>query len=300
MGKEVDEFTKRREILNRNLENFYSLLWGQCEPTIKDKVKTLPEYSQFSSDCDFMGPHKAIREVTYNYQSQKYQALQVHVMNTKIANIKQGKYQTPSTYLERFKSQVEVIEEGEGNIGFSPSMIKMELLKCNPPTDIETASMEQYEAACETAKQKYLAITFLTGATNKEHTHMMNTLENNYLRGNHDAYPATLEKVFELLLNWRGVHDRQHKTPTYERYNHGHTFVQEDNPNSFCRQNNGNNNGCVPCDKKRSNKKSNNGGKNDNNKSKNKDKTSQQHQGIYPIIFTLWKLVRRQVLPLLF
>ena len=26
--KEVDEFTKRREVLNRNLENFYSLLWG--------------------------------------------------------------------------------------------------------------------------------------------------------------------------------------------------------------------------------------------------------------------------------
>ena len=30
--KEVDEFTKRREILNRNLENFYSLLWGSANP----------------------------------------------------------------------------------------------------------------------------------------------------------------------------------------------------------------------------------------------------------------------------
>ena len=76
-----------------------------------------------------MGLFKAIREVTYNYQSKKYQVLQVHEMNTKIANIKQGKYQTPSTYLERFKSQVDGIEEGEGNIVFSPSMIKTELLK---------------------------------------------------------------------------------------------------------------------------------------------------------------------------
>ena len=86
-----------------------------------------------------MGLLKAIREVTYNYQSQKYQALQVHEMN---ANSKQGKYQTPSTYLKLFKSQVEVIEEGEGNIGFSPSTIRTELLKCNPPTDVESASAE--------------------------------------------------------------------------------------------------------------------------------------------------------------
>ena len=39
--KEVDEFTKRREVLNRNLEIFYSLLWDQCEPTIIDIVNTL-------------------------------------------------------------------------------------------------------------------------------------------------------------------------------------------------------------------------------------------------------------------
>ena len=127
--------------------------------------------------------------------------------------------------MERFKSQVEVIEEGEGNIGFSPSMIKTELQKCDPPTDIEIATAEQYEEACEAAKQKYLVITFLAGVSNKEHSHMMNTLENDHLRGDHEVYPTILKKAVELLLNWRGANDQNHRLPTHDGYSHGHTFV---------------------------------------------------------------------------
>ena len=29
--KEVDEYMKRRYMLDRNLENLYSLIWGQCD-----------------------------------------------------------------------------------------------------------------------------------------------------------------------------------------------------------------------------------------------------------------------------
>ena len=87
-------------------------------------------------------------------------------------------------------------------------MIKTKLQKYSPLTDIETATAEQREEACEAIKQKYLAITFLAETSNKEYAHIINSFENDYPLGDHEAYSTTLENAFELLLNWRGTNDR--------------------------------------------------------------------------------------------
>ena len=41
---------------------------------------------------------KAIREVTFNFESQRYQPLQTHKLNVKLCNLKQHKYDSNSSH----------------------------------------------------------------------------------------------------------------------------------------------------------------------------------------------------------
>ena len=59
-------------MLDRNLENLYSLIWGQCDSPLQEKLKTLAQYGDISSSCDFISLLLAIREVTFKHESQRY------------------------------------------------------------------------------------------------------------------------------------------------------------------------------------------------------------------------------------
>ena len=123
--------------------------------------------------------------------------------------LRQSPNQTTSDYLERFKDQVDLIDECGGTIGFSQSMITSNLQKMNPPVDAITSTPEQYEKAVEAAKQQYLAVAFLSGADHRRYGKMRQILENDYLRGDAESYPQDLTKAYELLLNWRIAPDHR-------------------------------------------------------------------------------------------
>ena len=75
---------KWRYMLDRNLENLYSLIWGQCDSPLQEKLKTLAQYGNISSSCDSISLLLAIREVTFEHEFQRYQALQILEMNRKL------------------------------------------------------------------------------------------------------------------------------------------------------------------------------------------------------------------------
>ena len=112
--REVDEYMKRKQILARNLENLYPLVWGQCEIGLRNKVRALEEYETFSSMCDSVSLLKAIREIAFSLESQKYPPLQVYDMGRTLFLMKQSHNQSVSDYLERFKDQVDIIDECGG------------------------------------------------------------------------------------------------------------------------------------------------------------------------------------------
>ena len=62
-------------MLVRNLEKLYSLVWGLCETPLQEKLKALPQFKQVSEDCDAIALLLAIREVTFEHESQRYQVI---------------------------------------------------------------------------------------------------------------------------------------------------------------------------------------------------------------------------------
>ena len=75
----------------RNLENLFSLLWGQCEKPLQKKLRSLPQYEQLTSDYDSLALLLVIIEVEFNQQSQRYQSLQVLEMNKRLLKTQQRK-----------------------------------------------------------------------------------------------------------------------------------------------------------------------------------------------------------------
>ena len=75
-------------------------------------------------------------------------------MGKTLYTMQQSHNQTTSDYLERFKDQVDIIDECGGSIGLSQAMITSLLAQEDPPVDVATASTEQYSKAVEEAKQQ--------------------------------------------------------------------------------------------------------------------------------------------------
>ena len=99
-------------------------------------------------------------------------------MNRKLCTFRKRRFETLSEYLERFKNTVDQVNENNGTIGFSPAIVNVELANYVPPLNTDTVTMEQYEQAVTGAKEKYLAIAFLSGSAEHQHTQMMRDLEN--------------------------------------------------------------------------------------------------------------------------
>ena len=104
-------------------------------------------------------------------------------MLVKFALMKQGRTMTNSQYLERFSNHVETIEACGVPIGYSVAMVEAELAELNPPKDIASSTPDEYNEAIQGAKDKYLAAAFIAGADINRFGTMLETLENDYLRG---------------------------------------------------------------------------------------------------------------------
>ena len=87
-------------------------------------MKALEGYEQLSKNCDSIELLKAIREIVKSFESQKYKVLQVYEINVSLANLRQGSYQSASSYLEAFEVRVEIIYGCGGCIGYSQAIIE--------------------------------------------------------------------------------------------------------------------------------------------------------------------------------
>lgn len=70
--KGVDEHVRRINYLKENVKTLYSLIWGQCTDIMQQKVEAMEDFEVMSAAGDGMLLLKAIKNITYHFQSQKY------------------------------------------------------------------------------------------------------------------------------------------------------------------------------------------------------------------------------------
>ena len=198
--KEIDEYVKRKICLADNMQTVYSLVWGQCTDIMRQKIEALPIYSTLTTKGDGLALLKAIKNLVYNFQSQKYLSQALHESTRRFYFCAQGRHTTTSEYMEKFQNMVDVIEHSGGSVGHQPGIL--EEVADGKKIDLKTASNDDIAELKKTAQEQYLATAFLLSSDRGRYGRLLEDLENDFLQVQ-DHWPKTLTAAFNLLTNWK-------------------------------------------------------------------------------------------------
>ena len=104
--KEVDEYVKQKSYLNQNMKTLYALVWGQCTDVMKQKIESTHDFGTLSANRDGLGLLMTIKDLVYNFQSQKYLPRALHESVRRFYTCVQSKHMSTQTYMERIEPGV--------------------------------------------------------------------------------------------------------------------------------------------------------------------------------------------------
>jgi hypothetical protein len=197
----VVEYVRRNNKLTQKMETVYLLIFGQCTEYMVAKLKGLPDYGDFNDSVDLIKLLKAIKGLTYLFEGLRYHALALHGALTRFCMLRQYRNTTNAQYLEKFQTNVAVVEQFGGNIGRNTGAVRAEL-ELAGFADHTTAENEDKIAAMQRAKDKYLAVEFLCSADKARYTRLLEDLDNVYLYGTNN-YPVNVTSVYNLLVHYK-------------------------------------------------------------------------------------------------
>jgi hypothetical protein len=197
---EVKEFVHKRRSIRENLKMLYSLAWGQCTDIMRQKIEALDNHEQMATESDGLGLLRAIKNASFNFQSQKYVAHALHDAKRRFYLCSQSKHMTTQAYLEAFRGTLDVIEHTGGEIRHEPG-IERYVAEQNA-IDYDNMDDDKEEDVKREGKERYLAVAFLLGSDRSRFGRLLENLENNFLQGQNN-YPATVTAAYSLLTNWK-------------------------------------------------------------------------------------------------
>lgn len=187
---------QRTASLEVNMQSMYALIKGQCSKPILEKVEAQNEYTVVHQARDPIGLLNLIKAVMFNYNSRKYRATTI-IELIKPGSVYQTKQMSMSEYLEKFRTQMEVILSAGGEFCTHTGMVEDELERmnaANPPTEAETRT------GVLRAKQRFEAALFLVRSDQSRYGRLVQELANDFNKGT-DSYPSTLTAAYELMLH---------------------------------------------------------------------------------------------------
>ena len=200
--KEVDEYVKQKTKLTENMKKAFSLIHGQCTEYLRAKLEALPNWTVIKQDYDVLALIKAIQGLTYSFDGESYEYHAMYHAHRQLYVGRQAPDATNAKYLEQFQNTVKVIEQHGGRIGYDIGTIKSEINKTavdpNAPTE------EERKAAVKAARDRYLAMAFLSGADRARYSGLLKELHNDFTKGANN-FPGDVIAAYKLLTNYRGV-----------------------------------------------------------------------------------------------
>jgi hypothetical protein len=181
MGKQVDEFVRRETELRENVKTLYSLVWGQCTDIMKQKLEASDDFEDIALEQNGLELLKAIKNIVFQFQSQKYLPHALHESKRRFYQCHQSKYTTTAQYLEQFQNLVDVIEHSGGSIGVDGGTIKS--VATERGIDLDTATDTTKALLKDVAQQRYLAVAFLLGSDRTRFGRLIENMENDFLQG---------------------------------------------------------------------------------------------------------------------
>jgi hypothetical protein len=234
----VEEYERERTKLFR-------LIMGQCSPTLRDKLESMPEFPGLEDTDNFIGLLGLIHDLVYSTDSGQYQYWKMQAAMTKLLGMKQESKEPIMSFAERFLTQVEATESLWGPLCPTISKLEHAVFEDVEGEDEATRAqrLEQWvkdlqervktQAESDTkAREKFLACLFLGSTDRERYKEVIDDLANDYGLGNIN-YPEDVSSMLNLLTNRRGL--KTNRAKQLEDIQDGVlTSFQQNHPNMRC------------------------------------------------------------------
>jgi hypothetical protein len=178
--REYDAFCKWKKVLDDNVKTLYNLVWGQCSESMQQKIESLPTFETMEANNDGIALLVAIKNTSYDYQSQKYRIESINDALYKLMTLRQGPHNTPNQYFEQFTNQMAVYVHCGGSIEPDPGCL--EYVANAKGWDLTTITAEQKAIAREMGWTNL----FILHADRGRYSSLITGLQNDYLTGNNN------------------------------------------------------------------------------------------------------------------
>ena len=115
------------QLISKRIFALYTPLCGGDVQTLckKGYVDAMDTFGQMSTTGDGLMLLRANKDITYNFQSQKYLLHLLYESKRRFYMLFQGRTTTTQAYLEQFQSMIDVIQRSGGSIGEDSGVEKM-------------------------------------------------------------------------------------------------------------------------------------------------------------------------------
>ena len=173
----------RMDKYKTNDSNAWALIYGQCLPELKNKLKGTQGYDTVKNANDVA---KLLMMICgyccqFNLLSNKFMAIVAAIKN--IFYFFQKVEQWNADYHKDFTAMLEVIKEygGSGLMTHFPNMLKQELEA--EGTDMTNASTDEMKKAKKIVCKKFLAVLMLSRAYGEKYNELKQSMKENFVTG---------------------------------------------------------------------------------------------------------------------
>jgi hypothetical protein len=191
---EFKEWMERKKKYRTNMNNAFGLLWGQCTSAVRNKIESRKDWPELKASHKAIDLLKAIKEITQDYQDNKYPLLSIHRAIQSVLTIKQYEGEDLVLYNKRFRNAVEHMEAQQGKLPLTEYVEKQTGYK-----------KSKHDELTEEAYDSFIALCYLVGS---QAASLKNDLANAYARG-HDDYPKTLNAAISMVSSYTGSAERK-------------------------------------------------------------------------------------------
>ena len=219
--KKIDAYVKTETLLDQCMCKLYMTVWAQCSEAMKSKIRGTEGYTKMDKDLDVITLLKVIKGVSMHFDNQTYIPKSLDDAKKLFYSMKQGEHESHPAFHKRFCNHVEVIEHYGGELGADPILLKLErdflarkgqwppafplkVKEGTTPRQVAEKEQADYELVVlkRFARDRYLAIAYLTRCDPVRVGDYVNELHNDYIKGV-DNHPADLTHAYNAVINYR-------------------------------------------------------------------------------------------------
>jgi hypothetical protein len=112
---ELKAWVERKGKYRTNMARAFGVLWGQCTLAVKNKIESRKDWLTIKASSKAIDLLKAIKEITQDYQDNKYPLVSIKKAIQAVLTIKQDEREGLVTYTKRFRNAVDHMEALQGS-----------------------------------------------------------------------------------------------------------------------------------------------------------------------------------------